>query len=153
MEPALVLVALVVASLPFVLPIISLVRQSRLSRRLAELESALDDQKHTIEDLRRGLTQLKKEGAPAAATPRPPSAPATRPVPPPAPPSIAPPSIAPPGIASRDVAPTPTPEMWRDLMSGPVSLLRGFDWEQLVGVKLFSAVAGIALVLAAIFFL
>ena len=28
----------------------------------------------------------------------------------------------------------------------------GFDWEQLVGVKLFSAIAGIALVLAAIFF-
>ena len=32
-------------------------------------------------------------------------------------------------------------------------MLKGFDWEQLVGVKLFSAVAGIALVLAAIFFL
>ena len=28
----------------------------------------------------------------------------------------------------------------------------GFDWEQLVGVKLFSAIAGVALVLAAIFF-
>ena len=39
--------------------------------------------------------------------------------------------------------------MWRDLTSGPSSLLKTFDWEQLVGVKLFSGVAGIALVLAA----
>jgi hypothetical protein len=30
---------------------------------------------------------------------------------------------------------------------------RGFDWESLVGVKLFSAIAGIALLLAAVFFL
>ena len=45
------------------------------------------------------------------------------------------------------------PDSGRDLTSGPSSLLKAFDWEQLVGVKLFSAVAGVALVLAAIFFL
>jgi hypothetical protein len=44
----------------------------------------------------------------------------------------------------RPAAPEPAPS-WRL----PVT----FDWEDLVGVKLFSAVAGIALVLAAIFFL
>jgi uncharacterized membrane protein len=47
----------------------------------------------------------------------------------------------------------PPPDMWRDLTSGASSSLKGFDWEQLVGVKLFSAVAAVALVLAAIFFL
>jgi Predicted membrane protein (DUF2339) len=36
--------------------------------------------------------------------------------------------------------------------SAPTAPWTGFDWEQLVGVKLFSAIAGIALVLAAIFF-
>jgi uncharacterized membrane protein len=41
-----------------------------------------------------------------------------------------------------------------DVEAEPASLTRPvFDWEGLVGVKLFSAVAGIALVLAAIFFL
>ena len=35
----------------------------------------------------------------------------------------------------------------------PVARTPAFDWENLVGVKLFSAIAGIALVLAAIFFL
>ena len=67
MEPAFILVALIIASLPFVLPIISLVRQSRLGNRLAALESALDDQKHTIDDLKRRLTQLKKEACRGAA--------------------------------------------------------------------------------------
>src|SRR4029077_2369316 len=73
----------------------------------------------------------------------------------PMPPRIESPDVAPmpPRIEPPDVAPMPPPDMWRDLTSGPSSLLKAFDWEQLVGVKLFSAVAGIALVLAAIFFL
>ncbi|PYQ95057.1 MAG: hypothetical protein DMF97_17490, partial [Acidobacteria bacterium] len=54
---------------------------------------------------------------------------------------------APPRIEPRAVAPMPPPGM------SVSSLLKAFDWEQLVGVRLFSAVAGIALVLAAIFFL
>jgi uncharacterized membrane protein len=54
--------------------------------------------------------------------------------PPPRPPAIHPPP--------RPPAPPPAAP------SGPA-----FDWESLVGVKLFSAIAGIALVLAAVFFL
>jgi hypothetical protein len=42
---------------------------------------------------------------------------------------------------------TPTPP------APPIRNLPGFDWESLVGVKLFSWIAGIALLLAAIFFL
>ena len=46
--------------------------------------------------------------------------------------------------------PPPPP---RTTSSFPSRRRPGFDWEGLVGVKLFSAIAGIALVLAAIFFL
>ena len=56
-------------------------------------------------------------------------------------------------VEPRDVAPIPPPNMWHNLTSGPASRLKAFDWESLIGVKLFSAIAGIALVLAAVFFL
>jgi uncharacterized membrane protein len=170
MELPFILLALVIGTLPFVLPVISLVRQSRLKARLAALESALEDQKRTIDDLRRRLTQLTKDAAPPAARivepPGPPLA-AREPAAPPspvtpqaaAPPPKAPerpaavPPPTPPRIEPRDVAPIPPTDVWHNLTSGPISLLKGFDWEQLVGVKLFSAVAAVALVLAAVFFL
>ena len=58
---------------------------------------------------------------------------------------MVPPSAVEPSAPGRDV--------WRDLAAAPAALLEKVDWEQIVGVKLFSAVAAIALVLAAIFFL
>ena len=165
------------------LPIVSLVRQSRLRNRLAALENALDDQKHTIDDLERRLTQLKKDAV--AAAPRRPATcasiggtrarGATTAAADPAARGDAATDHATGGRgaataesareasgaaagaaenrAARHRAAPPPPDMWRNLTSGPSSLLKAFDWEQLVGVKLFSAVAGIALVLAAIFFL
>jgi uncharacterized membrane protein len=194
MQQGLILFALIIASLPFVLPIVSLIRQSRLRSRLAAMENALDQQQHTIDDLERRLTQLKRDAVaaapaplvspaavqepvapppprpirgPAAAPPpvtsrieqppatSPAATPSTTEVPPPGAPEkprvIAPPT--PPGIAPPDAAPMPPPDLRRDATSGPPSMFAGFDWEQLVGVKLFSAVAGIALVLAAVFFL
>jgi uncharacterized membrane protein len=178
MELPFILLALVIGSLPFVLPIISLVRHSRLRARLEALEYALDAQKQTIDDLTRRLTQLKTDAvtappiaempATALAAREPVAPPVPPPIPRPAapPPHVVPPAAAPPprapekpplipspGIEPRDVAPIPPPDLWRDLTSGPLSLLKGFDWEQLVGVKLFSAVAAVALVLAAVFFL
>jgi uncharacterized membrane protein len=75
---------------------------------------------------------VSRPAAPAAA-----SRPA---VPPPVPPPVPPR----PPIAPRAPEPPPPPPPSRDW---------SFDWEQLVGVKLFSAIAGIALVMAAIFFL
>jgi uncharacterized membrane protein len=164
MDPALILVVLIVALLPFVLPIISLVRQSRLRHRIASLENAFDAQKHTIDDLKQRLTQLKRDAVAVAPPPPPPiSRPAvtSQPVTPPAAGAPPPPKLpekpplpppAPPRIEPRDVAPV-SPGIAGNLKSGPASLLKAFDWEQLVGVRLFSAVAGIALVLAAIFFL
>jgi uncharacterized membrane protein len=47
----------------------------------------------------------------------------------------------------------PGPPVQRPAPPSPPSAGGGFDWESLVGVRLFSAVAGIALVFAAIFFL
>ena len=66
---------------------------------------------------------------------------AGRPLPrPPVPPAAPPPA---PPRASRPVVPPPPPPPPQP----------AFDWESLVGVKLFSAIAGIALVFAAVFFL
>jgi uncharacterized membrane protein len=167
MEP-LILLALIVGSLPFVLPIVSLVRQSRLRNRLAALENALDDQKRTIDDLKRRLTQKEEATAREPAAPPAPASPSARPAV--TPPAVTPPTAAapprprapetpavpppaPPRIEPRVAAPPPPPDMWHSLTSSASSSVKTFDWEQLVGVKLFSAVAGIALVLAAIFFL
>jgi uncharacterized membrane protein len=153
---------LLIAAVPFVLPVVSLVSQARLRRRVREIEAALESQRETIDDLRRQLRERPQ--APAAAPAKPPepvappvpAAPKTqappavaRPAPPP--PSIPPPrALTPPEppravIAPPPPAPPPPPEPPRTLVP--------FDWEDLVGVKLFSAVAGVALVLAAIFFL
>ena len=51
MELPFILLALLIGSLPFVLPIISLVRHSRLRARVEALENALHAQKQTIDDL------------------------------------------------------------------------------------------------------
>jgi hypothetical protein len=93
------------------------------------------------------------EPAPPAAAPKPSSPPPTpasaSPVPePPASkpsPVPAPPTAAPVPRAAAHAAPPGA--------SVPPSTLGGFDWESMVGVRLFSWVAGIALVVAAIFFL
>jgi uncharacterized membrane protein len=60
----------------------------------------------------------------------------------PEPAPVPPPSAAPPPPPPKPGAPLPTP-----IPKKP------FDWESLIGVKLFSWIAGIALVLAALFFL
>jgi len=107
--------------------------------------------------------------AAAATPPRPPASPAPAS---PAPPAAAtpspvalPPAAAKPPAAAAAAAPAPTPAtprvpptppgppLQRPAPPAPPSEAGGFDWESLVGVRLFSAVAGIALVFAAIFFL
>jgi uncharacterized membrane protein len=60
------------------------------------------------------------------------------------------PSAVPPDIR-QPVPPTPPPPPPPSEPPTPPS--PAFDWESLVGVKLFSAIAGVALVLAAVFFL
>jgi uncharacterized membrane protein len=91
------------------------------------------------------LAPSKVEG-PVPAAPAKPTVPAMAPA---APPTVSAPAAAatvqrPPAVPPLPPPPPPP--------SAPASS-GGFDWESLVGVKLFSAIAGIALVFAAVFFL
>lgn len=67
------------------------------------------------------------------------------------------PAAPPPVTSLPPPAPTPLFERLHPPTSPPrpplLDQVRDFDWESLIGVKLFSAIAGIALLLAAVFFL
>ncbi len=181
---------LLLAAIPFVLPIASWVAARRTRARVEELSRTIRDQQSTIDALSIQITQLKREvrtadaagqstsppahSTPAApvrapipvnqepgplpavpsATPREnpwPDQPPRRPVsiPPPAP-QVAPRENPWPELAREAPRVSPPPTRPASAGAQPPS---GFDFESLLGVKLFSAVAGIALVLAAIFFL
>jgi hypothetical protein len=111
--------------------------------------------------------------APAPATP-PPVAAAPTPPPAPAVTRVAPPPMQPPAASTRPGEPAPAAERHAGPMSPTAAAAppapprrplpppppppepppsQPFDWEALVGVKLFSWVAGVAMALAAIFFL
>jgi len=164
-----VFVALLAAA-PFVLPIVSLMRTGALKRRMVAAEEQLERQRAEIDELMARLRgQVGQVAPPMTApsrpvTPTPPTA-TPPPTPVPAPPPVAPtvpagtpapaPVVtspppppeppAPPRIPRRPTEPPPPP-------APPIAAAR-FDWEQFIGVKMFSAVAGVALVLAAVFFL
>ena len=200
---------LLLAAVPFVLPIISLISLATVRRRLRELEEKIETQQQTIEALTRRLREVRPEPRPA-----PSAAPPTTVAPPPliaSPPPIAKPSpaepapvaqpiaspspaeppgpvaqpiakpspieppspVAPPPVTPRRVVPPPPsrppiahekpapsmppppapPHRTPSPPSPPPPAAEPFDWERLIGVKMFSAIAGIALVLAAVFFL
>ncbi|HEX7150492.1 MAG TPA: DUF2339 domain-containing protein [Thermoanaerobaculia bacterium] len=102
---------------------------------------------------------------PVATTPpveRPAAAPVTPEVAPPPPPQpTAPLQPAPPAPEPQVVSPEPPPRTYAPppprpraaAPQPPAARAWSIDWESLVGVKLFSWIAGIALVLAAVFFL
>ncbi len=139
----------------------------RLHERVRDLEDGTSRQRAAIDALERRLREVQRATGPtsAAAPARPPIAAAlppkpsaTEPVKPPvAPPSAAlkappapPPHSPPPAIARPTTPAAPPPPPSTPFASSPSPR---FDWEGLVGVKMFSAVAGIALVFAAVFFL
>src|SRR5688500_3566026 len=171
---------LTLLSIPFLLPIISWVMTYRLRSRVLDLESRLAHQQGEISSLTTQLTQLRKRlgtppvvEAPKAQAPAPahPFAPAPAPAPanPKAAPSVEPPVAAPerrpslppaPAIPPRPAAapagptvPPPPPRPRPAAPSEPPPPSWSIDWERFVGVRLFSAIAGIALVVAAVFFL
>jgi uncharacterized membrane protein len=174
------LIGLLVLCIPFVMPIVAWVSARRTRARIDTLEAALEAHRDAVDRLSGRVDQLRRElrERPIAAE-RPVEA--ERPVaaaPPPAP-HVAPPPVvtppkpvaAPPPVPEKASAPkapiapvAPAPSAPRaPAPSAPSALApsapsasapeSAFDWERVVGVKLFSAVAGIALVLAAIFFL
>ena len=218
------LLGLLVAAIPFVLPIASWVSGRRTRRLVEELATALDEQGRTIDGLKAQLAQLRRQmtespvappqaavapaaGAPVVATGAaapvvaPASAPAPSVAPPPPRPAVERPSApARPAAPERRVEPPPVrlpveaPVPPRPSVSpaAPAAMAASatvgaaapsaaatsardapparpprtppppvppeppkpaFDWEGLVGVKLFSGIAGIALVFAAVYFL
>jgi hypothetical protein len=144
---------------------------SDLKRRLDQLESqiAQPPERDFQPELRRASAKARTLApSPPPAQPAQPAAAPPIVVPPPQPEPIAPqpaaaapaPPAAPPRQAAPPVPPVPPaatpPPPAQPPPSGPrvwTEEPRRFDWESLVGVKLFSAIAGIALVIAAIFFL
>lgn len=89
------------------------------------------------------VPQWIRELPPPLPTPAAPPAPTPLAAPPPLPPAAAPAPPLPPTVVSAPPLPPPP----------PAELRAPFDWESLVGVKLFSYIAGIALLVAAIAFL
>ncbi len=163
---------LLLLSIPFILPVISLVRTHLMRQRLSELEERVRVQSEEIRSLSVQLNQVRAAARtePKAQAPSAPPAPlatATPPQPPPPlPPRPAIPSARPvpaaepvrprplPPLPPRPAARPPQPPPPPRPPSSPFGRMDwSFDWERLVGVKLFSAIAGVALVLAAIFFL
>ncbi|MEA2601365.1 MAG: hypothetical protein QOF89_2357 [Acidobacteriota bacterium] len=146
-------------------------------RRLKDLEVTLQAEKESHSGLLRRIIALEKialeklalEKARAQAGPDQPSVtaaspiPAAAPVPPPPPPVVAPavvhaamPPPLPPAQpqVARPTAPPPLPPSPRPQLSPPPKTPhKPFDWESLVGVKLFSWIAGILFALTAITFL
>src|SRR3954470_18417494 len=93
------LIALIVAAVPFVLPIVSLVRQSTLRADVRRLQDALLDQERTVDELKRRVVQLSKEVAQRTPAAEPGVS---------TPPVVAPPPVAtpPPPIATPVVSET-----------------------------------------------
>jgi len=152
----------------------------RLRFRIQQLEKQVGDQQRRLDGLAHGgeapepaLVAPASPPAPTRVAPLPPIVPAqaeavrkaeppkpiTRPAPqqppPPSPPARpAPPPLARP--APQQLAPLPPPARPAPPVTppaGPPAEPWSIDWENLVGVKLFSWIAGIALVIAGLFFL
>ena len=167
-------IGLTLLSIPFLLPIISWVISYRLRSRVVELERRLSDQQSEIRALTNHVEHLLKAPRQSAAAEHPAPAPAAAPAPPaaaPAAPTAAPaPPPVPPVPAARPAMPRPQapprpptapavppvppmPPRRPAPPSEPPPPAFSFDWERFVGVRLFSAIAGVALVVAAVFFL
>lgn len=141
---------------------------ARLDAALKQLQKGASDAPAAVEPFVPPVT---------VARPMPPPATAVRPVTPPAPAAPAVPSLAPPPRPSPQAAPVaaalsaakaaaaassagaghqslpPRPPRPPLPPPPPKPPAPAFDWESLVGVKLFSGIAGVALVFAAVFFL
>jgi uncharacterized membrane protein len=119
--------------------VIAIQASNRASKALAELS-----------ELRRRIDRLSTKDAAPRAQPEPVIVPPT-PAPEPQP-IITAPQPQPEPIAAFEAPPIPEPEPIPPPPPAPTPR-KPFDWESLIGVKLFSWIGGIAFVLAALFFL
>ena len=141
--------------IPFILPIWSLVSQAGLKSRLRRVEDLLEQQQRSVDELSKRLREVRKTAV--AETPQPAAQPVVPPVAPPPPVEVppAPVVVLPPRVAAPPPPPPVPPPPRRPAAPPPPPPppAQPFDWERLIGVKMFSAIAGIALALAAVFFL
>jgi len=160
-----------ITAILFLAVVVILVKLHQYSRRMRDfdtrfglLERRLDFLERVLQDMRTA-SKPHPEPAPPPAAPAPTVPPAPKPqaevapaavkVPPPAAPPtklpVTPPVVVQPPVSAAPVSrppvvppPVPPSPSWK---------LPKFDWESLVGVQLFSWIAGVALLLAAVFFL
>jgi uncharacterized membrane protein len=144
------------------------VRDFQARNRLRSLERQVEEQERNHERMLENLSRLRKElRGPVVSAEAPAPVPMKVPVPPPVPePAVPPrpptpaPAPAPPPV--RTVPPPAPPAQPIPPPARPAPVFRAtlppppkppFDWESLIGVRLFSWMAGITLVIAAILFL
>ena len=168
MDPFLILLVIFIVVATF------FVALKRLRERVDHLEVIVEDQRSSIDLLKR---RVREQREPVVETKSEPIIETKRPLTPPTvtPPKVTPPTVTPqplpvePVVAhAESVEPAPAPQAAAPPPHRPPApprppmppippheppVEKSFDWENVIGVKLFSAVAGIALVLAAIFFL
>ncbi len=169
MEGAVALV-LALLSIPFILPLVSFFMARKLRGRVDDLEARIAQQDDQILRLSNQLNRLKQEGVPppAPVLPKPVITPSVPEIPKAPPVTTAPPAPAPPEAPEAPtpqapkapyapqapkLPPPPRPPQPIFDEPPPPAPAWTFDLEQFVGVRLFSAVAGIALVFAGVFFL
>jgi uncharacterized membrane protein len=161
-----------IAALAVALTALSKLREAR--EDLKSLGVEMGALKALVRDLRRpsSYAEAMRASSPETAPPPPVTEPEPIPpviVPPPvAPPFVVPPTVEPPAVeipVFEPVAPEPPPAPPPFVppfvqtppppppIRPPAAPAKAFDWENLVGIKLFSWIAGISLVLAAVFFL
>ena len=161
-----------------VFPIATWVSLARAKARLAQTERAVERQRETIEELKGWIgrlqsrvVQLESASHPTEKTVAAPEPVAARLATPP--PAVASPPLEAPAPAARpaETQPSPAAEPVRPAAAPvPQPVLppvpprrvpaapaaeppRSFDWESLIGVRLFAAVAGISMLIAAMVFL
>lgn len=119
-------------------------------RRLTQLEREVAALRPSSVGATHASPTPPPEAMPSAVVPPPARAQQAAPLPPPVEP--VPSAVAPPPVGATPASPMPSPKP-APPAAPPPPPKPAFDWERLVGVKLFSWVAGIALVVAAVFFL
>lgn len=151
------LLALIGLAIFVLLPIVSAVFAFVTRQRVGALEQRVEEHRAAIASLEAQLTRLRRdaqEKSPAQAKPA--AEPAAAPAPATAPPAPVPhpkPAVPRPPLAARTPASPPPAAPRPPEPRPPQPPAPSFDWESLVGVKLFSALAGIAAVVGAVFFL
>lgn len=148
-------------------------RREDLQRKVDQLSTDIDRLSHRLRELmdeprERPRTAESRPVAPPVATPsaKPVSPPPAKPVTPPPAKPVSPPAAkplaSPPAVAlPADMPPAPRPAPVPPPPSSPPRRLSltgdsdggGIDWERFVGVKLFSWIAAIALVIAGVYFM